>query len=474
MSVRRLAPAREAVVPPAELAHAPSDDGRLYSPVRRLVIPDQVADEDLALINRTFARTPLAPEDVFTFRGVISSDAPDSYYTHMDVKTSLRNFARDAADGRALLDSHDMWRLPIGQSFAGEVQPVEGGSLEGVPATMQVEQAWYLLRGHMVDGKATDDYIRGILGGIYRRMSIGFGGSELEIVCDEDGSDIWDWDSEFYPGQKLPDGRTVLYTIKNARELEGSLVYKNSTPGALTSRVAELVRRRRIAPSEARRLGDRWGVRFDLPGLMVPGVTLERSVPTAGLARGGTRMDPEELRALLERVQTRVGKKLSAATQNSLKDCIAKLGTARGGMEEVETALADLLKSADAATTDDGDDDDRAALAALPAEHRSDEGVRTLLTRAAAGERYTEHIIGEAVKARVAVAGRDVDADKYRSRLRAAAQRGDLEFVEDELAAWSKQRGEVYTPGRMASRTDPNAHAQGNGLTLEIEERNYR
>jgi hypothetical protein len=246
---------------------------RLYAPMTRLVdTTSRVTDADLARINREFAHVPLSAEDVFVFRAIISTDAVDSYFTHMDPKTSLRNFAEDADAGCPLLDSHDMWRLPIGQSFTGAVQPVPGGLAEGVPATRQVLCGYYLLRGHTVAGQAVDDYIRGIQGGTYRRMSVGFGGPDCQIVCDIDGSDIFDWDSDYYPGQRLKDGRVVTYTVTDARKLESSLVYNNSTPGALVQRVAELAARRKVAPADAARLGERWGVRFDGPGRLVSGL----------------------------------------------------------------------------------------------------------------------------------------------------------------------------------------------------------
>jgi hypothetical protein len=251
--------------------HAFATD-RLYSPIRLVDTASPVAATDLARINREFAHVPLSADDIFIFRGIISTDAVDSYFTHMDPATSLANFAEDAGAGCPLLDSHENRRLPIGQSFTGVLQPVPGGLAEGVPATRQVLAGYYLLRGHTVEGQAVDDYIRGIVGGTYRRMSVGFGGPDCQITCDIDGSDIFDWDSDYYPGQRLKDGRVVTYTVTDARKLESSLVYNNSTPGALVQRVAELAARRKVAPAEAARLGERWGVRFDGPGRLVSGL----------------------------------------------------------------------------------------------------------------------------------------------------------------------------------------------------------
>ncbi|MCO5181111.1 MAG: hypothetical protein M9896_13810 [Candidatus Promineofilum sp.] len=62
-----------------------------------------------------------ADNDRFYFTAEISSTSLDSYFTHMDPST-LRNFARDAATGVSLLDSHDSYKLGIGYSAAGRYE----------------------------------------------------------------------------------------------------------------------------------------------------------------------------------------------------------------------------------------------------------------------------------------------------------------------------------------------------------------
>src|SRR5919112_1603906 len=116
----------------------------------RIVIPEGVragepTAEDLDIINSRFAVEPLTPDDVFAFPMAISTDAVDTYFTHM-LPSSLRNFEADFGAGRSLLDSHVMTRLNIGKSFAAAQEPIR--QAEGAKATTQVLVRWYMLRNH--------------------------------------------------------------------------------------------------------------------------------------------------------------------------------------------------------------------------------------------------------------------------------------------------------------------------------------
>lgn len=229
--------------------------------------------DDLALINALASRE-LSSDEIFVLSGDASNDAADSYFTHMDPATSLQNFARDLSNGSAFLDSHDETRLPIGASFFGKVEPIPGGRVEGVDASTQVRGRWYMLRDHNVPGRGanTNDYIAGIEAGTVRKLSIGFGGPKMRLICDVDGRDMWDWDAPHYPGEILEDGTTVLYTVYDADLYETSAVYKNATPGALIARWQELITDGRIPSKEVDRLSRVAHHRFAVPAF--------RSYPT--------------------------------------------------------------------------------------------------------------------------------------------------------------------------------------------------
>lgn len=398
----------------------------LYLPARivgaRMGMP---ADPDLERINALFAAEPLSAEQVFVFDAIASSDAIDTYYTRMDTETTLPNYVEDLANGAALLDSHDSFRLPFGSSFRAELQPVEAGVLEGVPATTQVYAGYYMLRNHTVNGTSTEEYRAGIMGGTHRKMSIGFGGADIQYVCDIDGSDLFAYDSAFYPGMRLADGTIVTYTIKHARALETSLVFKNASPGALIQRVQSLVDQRAIPAGEVARLEARWGVRF-------------AGQPQQYFVQGVQTMDEKQIRFVLDGVQTRAGKKLSAATREKLSGAVKSA-------EDLIATLSDLLAEA-ADEVEEG----RGIKAEL-GEAATLEGVRTLKANAAAGDAYRRDLIAETVQARVAVAGDAFDATRYERRLSAF----DLDDLKDERETWTAQRKATYTSGRIVPAAQP-------------------
>lgn len=413
--------------------------------MRLLAIPSVIGDADLALINERFALRPLTAEDVFTFPAVIATDAVDSYFTHHDPVTTLRNFAQDLTAGEPLLDSHDGMRLPIGRAYRGVVQPVAGGQAEGAPAMMQVIGDYYMLRGHVVQGQQVDDYIRGILGGTSSDLSAGFGGPEIEIVCDIDGSSLFDWESEHYPGQRRDDGTVVTYTVRNARLIESSLVYSGSTPGAVVQRVAGLVEARRIPPAEIARLEHRWGVRFPAPG---PGL-----VPGWG---DGTRRKGQsdmEFMARVEAAFTRAG----AVLRKELRD---RLTAAAQQHADVGTVIAEVIEAVTPT------EDERAALVELGGE-RSAQAVASLKAQAQAGAAYATRLIDEAVQAKVAAKGDGFDGDAYRQRLQRAAQSGDLAYLEEERDDWMRERSQLYQRGRQTLTPVRGDGPAGNGLVIE-------
>jgi hypothetical protein len=420
-----------------ELPVAGEETALIYAPVRILDAAPVPSAEDLALINERFAAVELGPDDVFVFSGIASTDAVDYYSTHQDVATSLTNYVADLAAGAGLLDSHDIYRLPLGSSFRAVMEPIT--QAEGVDATRQVRAGYYLLRGHDVPGSGnTDDYIRGILGGTHRKMSIGFGGPDMRFVCDIDGKDLWD--SDYWPGQRLKDGTRVTFTVVDARLYETSIVYKNATPGALIERVRHLVAARAIPAAEAARLEQRWGVRFVAP-------PRQHFVP-ARAGEGNGRMDREELKRLLAGVRQRAGKTISAATRQKLEDALTRLDDASGGIEEATAAINALLDEA-AASAENAN-----AIRAALGDEATPDGIAALRQRAAAGDAYTARLIEETVRAKTAVLGNEYDAARYRTHLERLAA-SDFQMLEDEHRTWTEQRRGVFRPGRQVPAGDP-------------------
>lgn len=411
----------------------------IYSAVRLVPSNGIPTNQDVALINDRFAKDALSADDVFVFSGVASTDAVDAYYTHMDPDTSLRNFVEDFSAGQALLDSHNILRLPIGNSFRAELRAIR--SAEGTAATAQVIADWYMLRHQTVAGTSTEDYRRGILGGTYRRMSVGFGGPDMRWVCDVDGRDLWE--SDYWPGQRLKDGKRVTFTVVNARAMECSLVYRNATPGALVQRVQQLITERQIPPQDVAGLEQAWHVRF---------------VGTPRLTQGA-RIVANELtaRGLLEGVQQRVGKTISKATRAKLDAAVTRLGEAQGGIDDAAAAIATLLEEVDAEA-----EGSRALLAEL-GDQASADGIRALKAQADAGHAYTNRLIDDAVKHRRAVEGDRYTADREQKH-RARLARLDTDELEDERDDWAQRRGETFQSGRRVPLHDPNASDEQPGV----------
>ena len=393
-----------------------------------------VQDVNISKIQK-FARAPLSPDDIYTFPGVISTDAVDAYFTHMDI-SSLRRFVADFKNNRSLLSSHYVYQLPIGGSYDAELEDIPEGKVENVPATKRVRVFWYMIRDMQTErGVNTDQYIKGIESGVYHRMSIGFGGKDLEFKCDIDGSDIWDWDSEYYPGMKLEGelkekyGPYVTYGVYNANAREGSLVYSNATPGAVVERVQRMITARKVPPVEIGRLGTALGVEFDRPAALHRGI---------GQIEKGPNMTPEEL---IRQLLSRAGAKFS-------KDTRTKLETALSSGTSIVDTLAELLEI----SAEEESEEDRAIRARL-----SNRGIDSaakqgdVFTLADQGREYVDSQIAEAVRARVAVMGNGYNAEAYKARLEKMAAGGDLAGVRDEIEVAKKQLGATFTPGRVAS-----------------------
>lgn len=431
----------------------PEYDGLIYAPLTvvrspQLGTPD---DEELKLINK-IAPEPQTRDGVFVVPGTASTNALDSYWTRMDPKSSLPNFVRDLRAGAGLMDSHDTYRLPVGMSYHAELLPVEGGKAEGAEATDQVFGRWYVLRNHDVPGSGnTESYIRGIQGGTIRKLSIGFGGSEMTITCDEDGRDIWDWDSPYWPGQVLDDGRRVTYTVRDARLYETSMVYKNATPGALIARMQTLISERRINSAEAYRLARATGHRFDVPApqhFMGGNLPLGRDAPMA-----------IEARTLLTNLLTRKGAELSAKNRATLEDLAKRAGDSATNVQDIADELAALITPAD----DTGNNaaltaDQRAAIVAL-GEDANPARITELRRNAEAGKKYRDNVIGAIVTARTAAAlgadGQTTMNQERQEAIRASLALQPIDDLEELAQLWDSKRADKFVGGPLLRFSNP-------------------
>jgi hypothetical protein len=216
-------------------------------------------------------------EDTFVFEAEISSTALDAYYTHM-ADSTLRNFARDAATGVALLDSHDGYKLGVGYS--------SGGRYEEEGESGRVVVSFYIVPGLRFGGNhsfaSSDDYIRAIRNGVVRDVSVGFyGGRWICDLCKQpyygQGSACnhvagWEYEIE-------RDGRVVremcTVAIHDARLSEVSLVYDGATPGAMILKAEQEAEAGRMSPAAIRQFEQQYRVRLPRSSAVGTGVTTD-------------------------------------------------------------------------------------------------------------------------------------------------------------------------------------------------------
>lgn len=210
----------------------------------------------------------------FFFRAEISNGGMDAYYTVMQDST-LRNFARDAANGVSFLSSHDVRQLPFGASIAGRFHNGRGDKLARVDAD------FYTVPNLRTNSVASDDLIRGVKAGILRDVSVGFaGGQTLCSICDRDmdgGFLAWlfgdaeddevclHWPGETYEtkddkGKPTGEKQLCYGRIENAILREVSSVYKGATPNAAVTRAHAAAEAGKLPPELARRLETRFRI----------------------------------------------------------------------------------------------------------------------------------------------------------------------------------------------------------------------
>lgn len=200
------------------------------------------SDEQLARINSRL-ENPLKKEDVFVFPALASNRNLDSYHSIMD-DSSLKNYAKDYADGRAFMNGHRTNERPTGRTFDASFNKNTG----------EVEVWTYVLRGIQINDTPTDHFIRAVEGGIIQDVSIRFtGGDEICGLCNNKlGSkrcihipgNEYEWDGE---------NQVAHYRIINAHAAELSDVYKGSTPEAgIVRKIRQMVKRGLLNAGEIR------------------------------------------------------------------------------------------------------------------------------------------------------------------------------------------------------------------------------
>lgn len=340
----------------------------------------------------------------------ISTKSLDAYHTRMH-ETTLRNFAVEAAEGRAVLLGHDDENsngLPVGYSLTGDYDGISGE--EGA-----VYSYAYILPGT----KEADQLIRACKAGTVRDVSVGFyGGKHICSICNKD---IWrsgecpHWPGKYYPVEEpatASDGierqttEQLCYAwIHDAHLSEYSAVYDGATPGAVILKAQRMIGAGQMDSTTVQMLNQRYrGLKLEMP-----------------TARAQSPVEPQK-----ELVMTQSnGNGNSASGPNDGRAAVQSAAEPTARLAEIRTALG-LSEDADVVAA-----------------------VRELNVNAELGRRYRADQIEAALTEGVRAKGDKFDRAAYEARFKLAG----LEEIETMRALWKEQADAALPQGRQTQET---------------------
>lgn len=401
-------------------------------------------------------------EGNFRFEAEISSTALDAYFTHMDGST-LRNFARDATTGVALLDSHDGYKLGVGYSDGGRYEEEDGAG--------RVIVSFYIVPGIRFGGNhsfaSSDDYIRAIRSGVVRDVSVGFHGGRW--ICDLCKQPYFGQGSACnhvagYEYEIERDGRMTrevcTVAIYDARLSEVSLVYDGATPGAMILKAEQEAEAGRLSPETVRQLERQYRVRLPKPknvtirgGLVTAttadgvNTTVRIDVDNGRSATGGAPATDGQGDGMSNNVDVQVDEPTPAEPEVQAEE-----SEARAAVEAVRRALVEVRApegvALDAAVRGLG-----RQLAEAQAElERSRAEVTRLQPLADQGRAYRDELINQAVAEGVRALGETFPEETYRAMLANAP----LEHIRQVRDTFAAQAAERFPGGRQTQDAPKN------------------
>lgn len=179
----------------------------------------------------------------FVMRIATGEMVPDRY-CYFD-KSSLENFAKDAASGVPLLQSHNSYRdVAIGYTFLGEY----------VSSRKYVNAAAYIIKGLRLNSgysySESDGYILSLQKKGIREVSMGiYGGTAICSIC---GGNYMSYrECQHWRGKEYPVGpnrvmRLCYYTWHDSHLDEVSLVANGAVPGAMILKAQQMLEKGEI------------------------------------------------------------------------------------------------------------------------------------------------------------------------------------------------------------------------------------
>jgi hypothetical protein len=318
---------------------------------------------DLVKKNQVYDQAILDEHDPFFWKARVSSTVLDTYFTNMMV-SSLRNYAREAKEGVAFLDSHksDSQTRTLGRSVNGTYVPKDANDYAETLAD------FFTLKGLAPE---IDQFIARTRAGLSKDVSVGFfGGKFICSVCKRDM--LTDWDCWHFPGftyakdggRAQKDQEQVICTagVDDAHLAEVSTVYHGATPGAGIIKAERAAQAGKLPPRMARAIEERYHVRLlGTTQLYLPAVpeseermstknSLGEGTKVADLIEVPINVDTTQLEELLQREITRIeGTYLNTLT--GVLEVLASRGVAVDAPPETIVAtVRDLAKEVDRLT----------------------------------------------------------------------------------------------------------------------------
>lgn len=398
----------------------------------------------------------------------ISSNRLDFYRTRM-MESTLRNFAADAERGVSFQSDHKT-HLFLGQSLRGVYETLPGKADGGADLQRTVASFFTLRDMQLNPHVGTSDFVDAVRAGVRKDVSVGFWSDDIRCsVCGGRMVDSWFWGlfgiecdhipGEMYPEQDAngdpiigPDGSARMVEcwgeIHDGHLLEVSDVYDGATPeagyiGFLKAQA--MAERGLLDPKMVRGIELRY--RRSLPALptihAVPGgPNAARTAGQGGTMAGKAKRDTENPEAEEAQVDETEIEETTADDAEELDE--------ETTFDEVEESDDEAGDGADAA--DDAGEARMAVLRARFAPHGIKLGrdpiraVEALAQRlvdqeatVAAGKRYADDLIEEAVKFGVrALGARGFKENVYRPMLQRLADAGDFDAIKTIRDDWRK------------------------------------
>jgi len=449
---------------------------------------DDIEKWEMEKIN-SIALADLDRKELFTFSMWASNELPDSYGTRQDLETTLRNYVADLIDSRSLMKSHGIggrWgitgsatdMMPIGNSFQGDLT-----QRDGKQGTWLRGRYYILLNTAVGDGLNTNDIVRNLRAGIWRRASIGFTIEAMEgrekgwYKCEICNNDLMSEDCDHLPNFKY-EGKLCIARVMGGSLRETSLAYMNAAQGTVVEKAIRMAKDGKLDDKamlafqlmSGVRLPDSRGVVTIAagPGGGSPGSGSQEEETKAGAAAppGGQAPETEQrgkrkkekrtmevARAVLTTLMRGIHEGLPQGTKirRTASDALGAIDAAEGETEArqaVDTFLGTF--STEMQTIQDRATGAEALVAELPeaaeGETRTPEKVRELVEFAKIGRTHREAVVTEALAQGVRADKDGFDKDHWTELF---ASKG-VEFVQKQGDLWKQAADRGLKSGRIS------------------------